>query len=147
MPAIHMFLNGDGEAGKSVGVKDSRVIHTTDDWTIDVLRGGMTSGATSLMLLVPTFVGNDPVLVAAEMSLNAWMMASSALASACRDEIEKPGWASLAPAARLRLAPRFIEALRRSIPSATTEELVDAVEMILDGFGADGPEIEWPEGT
>lgn len=145
MPAIHVFWDGDHERfGREVGTNRLPVLHTTADWWIDALDKGMASGATSLMLAVPVFVGNQPAVVMAETSLTVFMQAATTLAAAFRDEVEKPGWASLSPAARAHLEPRMAEALRRAIPSASAAQLADAVTMVLDGFGADGPEIVWP---
>lgn len=146
MPAIAVDVSGDHEAcGRKAGVNSYPIVHTTADWTIDILDKGMQSGATSLMLMIPADVTYDDdgsverVLLMIETSLTAWMMASTVIAAHCRDEVEKPGWAVLPQAARDLLAPRYVEAIRRCIPSATQEQVLEAAEMMFDSLGADQP--------
>lgn len=146
MPSIRVNVDGDHERlGREVGTDRLPVIHTTADWTIDALEHGMTSGATSLMVLIPVDVGGADALVAAETSLQCFLSAAVMLAASFKDEAEKPGYANLSPAARALFTPRLAEAIRRGIPSATPEQAIDAATMVLDGFAADGPPIAWGE--
>jgi hypothetical protein len=67
------------------------------------------------------------------------MMASSILAAKFEDEVEKPGYVVLPQAARDALRPRYAEAIRRAIPSATKEQALETAEMMFDALGADAP--------
>lgn len=140
MPAIKVVTDGDHERVKrETGFDRSPLLHTTSDWTIDALVGGMHSGATSLMVLIPVEVEGVRTIVAAETSLNCFMLAATVLAAKFEAEVTKPGWAVLTPAARALLKPRIAEAVRRAVSTATSEQAGEAAEMILDGFGADAP--------
>lgn len=140
MPSIDVVFDNDHEGlARRLGLDQLAILHTTADWTVDVMRHGMQSGATSLMVLIPVEVEGVAAMVLAETSLNVWMMASSLLASACRDEVEKPGYAKVSKAARDVLLPRFAEAIRRAIPAATEDQALEAATMMLDAAGADGP--------
>jgi hypothetical protein len=146
MPRINVVTDGNHERlRKHLKLDQLPVFHTMTEWTIDLVRGGMRSGASSLVLMIPVRIGDNNVMVAAETSLNCWMMAASALAGACRDEVERPGFAKLNEAARTALLPRFAEGIRRSIPSATVEQATEAAEMFLDAVGADEPP-DWATG-
>lgn len=144
MPTISVDVSGDhAKVSRQVGADRLPVIHTTADWMVDAMEHGMASGATSLMVLIPAQLNGVDVLVAAETSLSCWMSASAVLAAAHPDEVDKPGYANLSPVARAHLGPRFAEAVRRAVPSATPGEAIDAANMIMDGFAADGPPVEW----
>lgn len=140
MPEISVVVHGDHDrVGRELGLDRRPVIHTVQPWTVDAIEGGMHSGGTSLMLLVPAQLGADTCVVAAETSLQCWMMAANALAARFEDEVTKPGWAHLSDSARALLMPRFAEAIRRAVPSATAGQAAEAAVMILDGLGAEGP--------
>jgi hypothetical protein len=144
MPAIAVNISGDHErVGREAGTDRYPLIHTTHDWTIDVLDKGMQSGKTSLMLIIPADVAYDDdspperVLLMVETSLNAWMMATAVIRGHCADEVGDPGWAVVSPAVRAMIGPRYAEAIRRAIPSATQEQAEEAAEMMFDSLGAD----------
>lgn len=147
MPAISVTTDGDHDrVAREMDLGSKVLLHTTADWSIDALEHGMKSGATSLMVLIPVQVGDVDAVVAAETSLNVWMSATAVLAARFAAEVEQPGWVSLSPAARAILLPRMAEAVRRAMPGTTAEQASEAAEMILDGFGADGPAVEWKQG-
>lgn len=145
MPRMRFFGKGEeAKAGREVGLDRYAPVHVAHgDWTVSLLAGGMTSGATSIMLLIPANIDGEPRVICAETSVNSWMQASSLIAAACADEIERPGWAKLSPAARQVLGGRYAEALRRSIPSATGEQIEQAVGMMLDSL-ASGDDSDVP---
>ena len=150
MPAISINLGGDHEAfGLSVGMDRFPILRTTADWHVDALKHGMRSGATSLMVVIPAEVDAGrgelvPILVMAEMSLNAWMMATSVLAAAHRDEVEQPGWAIVPDAVKALLIPRYAEVLRRVLQPRLIDQAValEIAEMFIDGLGAGAPTEE-----
>lgn len=140
MPAISIDITGDHEAfARRVGYGSMPTIHTAEDWEIDAIALGMSSGATALMVAIPARVNGAEVVVLAETSLNAWMMASAALAAAHRSEVEQPGWARLNDEARQVLIPRYAEACRRSIPELSSDRALELAEMLLDALSAGGP--------
>lgn len=143
MPSIRIDLSGDHEAfGRSIGIDRLPVLHTTADWSIDALEHGMASGATSLMVAIPLEVEGRRLLVMAETSLNAWMMATSVLRAAHEDEVGEPGWAVLSPATRALLIPRYAEAIRRTLPDVDEARSLELAEMFIDGLAAGAPTEE-----
>lgn len=136
MPGMHTFFNEPEKAGRSVGTDRLPVLHTTGDWTVATIDSGMVSGGTSIGLLLPVNVEGVPAVVVAETSLTAWMLTSAALAARYEAEVGRPGFAKLSPAARAMLLPRYVEAIRRAIPSATDEQAHDAASMMLDSLGS-----------
>jgi hypothetical protein len=142
VPSIRVVYDGKHEElGAELGLGRIPVVHTKANWTIDAMEHGMQSGETSLMVLIPAVIEGLKVYVAAETSLQAYVMAASILATAHPDEIEKPGFATLSPAARQVLSPRIAEAVRRAVPTATPEQAAEAAEMIMDGYAADDPRV------
>lgn len=140
MGAVHVVVDGGHERlGRHLKLDQLPIIHTTTEWTIDLMRQGMKSGRSSLMVLIPVRVNGGNAVVAAEISLNSWMMATAVLRGACRDEIEEPGWANINPAARALLLPRFAESITRAVPTATVDQALEAAGMMLDAIGADAP--------
>lgn len=146
MPAIAVNISGDHErVGREAGTDRYPLIHTTHDWTIDVLEKGMASGKTSLMLIIPADVtfedstAPERILLMVETSLNAWMMATAVIRGHCAEEVGDPGWAVVPPGVRRLLGPRYAEAIRRAIPSATQEQAEEAAEMMFDSLAADRP--------
>lgn len=134
---VNIHIDGDHErVGREVGIHRYPVIHTTADWTIDAMESGMQSGRTSLMVFVPATFEAKPVLIAAEISLNAYMMAASSLRAHFKHEVEAPGFARMSEPTRALLAPRFAEAIRRVIPDTTAEQASELAEMFIDGLGA-----------
>jgi hypothetical protein len=125
-------------------VNELPTIHTIEDWVLHPLIGGMQSGRTSVMLFIPAKVNDVDVLVAAETSLQMWVSAATILAAKVPDEVTKPGWANLSPQARAVLGPRFAEAVRRAT-GCDASKAIEASNMIMDGFAADGPPIEWTD--
>jgi hypothetical protein len=145
MPAIRVDLREDDQAvGRDVHVNELPTIHTIEDWVLHPLIGGMQSGRTSVMLFIPAKVNDVDVLVAAETSLQMWVSAATILAAKFPDEVTKPGWANLSPQARAVLGPRFAEAVRRAT-GCDASKAIEASNMIMDGFAADGPPIEWTD--
>jgi hypothetical protein len=140
MPAMRVSTDQDHEAlAYEIGLDKLPVLHTTADWVVDALENGMQSGATSLMVMIPVSVEGADHMVMAETSLQLWMNTASILAAKYQDEVGAPGWAILPQAARDALRPRYAEAIRRAIPSATAEQAEEAAEMMFDALGADAP--------
>lgn len=140
MPKISVVVDGDHERlARELKLDQLPVVHAVAGWTIDVMDHGMQSGRTSLMLLIPVRIDGKTSMVAAETSLNAWMMATAVIRGHCQAEVDEPGWATLSPDARALLLPRFAEAIVRAIPSASRDEALVAADMFLDGIGADAP--------
>jgi hypothetical protein len=140
MAGIVVVTHGDHRrVAQELGLDRERVVHTTEDWTIDSIERGMTSGATSLMVIVAADVAGKRCHLILETSLAVFMQAAAALAATHAAEVEKPGYVVMSPAARDLIAPRYAEAIRRAIPSATFEQAAEAAQMMLDGIGADAP--------
>lgn len=140
MPKIRVVVDGNHERlARELKLDRMPVVHSVAEWTIDVMDHGMRSGRTSLMVLIPVRIEGVTAMVAAETSLNAWMMATAVIRGHCQAEVNEPGWATLSPEARALLLPRFAEGIVRAIPSATLDQALVAAEMFLDGIGADAP--------
>lgn len=120
------------------------LMHTTADWGLDALEGGMTSGRTSVTLFVPGTImseqGPVPIMVVAETSLNMWMQATAILRARFEEEVGDPGWSVMSVQVKELLTPRYAEALRRVLPDITEEQAVEAATMFLEGLAAGAPE-------
>lgn len=140
MPAINVELGGDHEQiQREMGCDRRAVIQTQADWTVDAIENGMSSGRTSLMLLIPADVDGLEVVVVAETSLQAWMMATAALHAAHREEVEQPGWAVISAEAKAVLMPRYAEAIRRVLPGTTRDQSEELAAMFIDAWTVGAP--------
>lgn len=140
MPAITVELGRDhAEVQRSLGVDRLPVIQTTADWTVDPIENGMATGATSLMVFIPANVDGISVVVAAETSLQCWMMATAALHASHRDEVEQPGWAVVTAEAKALLVPRYAEAIRRVLRGTTAEQADELAAMFIDAWSVGAP--------
>ena len=77
MPQINVIIDGDG-AGADLKPDDTIFLEDAA-WTLIRLRGGMTSGRSSLMLRIEL---PDGKTLLAQTSLGAWQMATAALKGA-----------------------------------------------------------------
>lgn len=140
MPAINVELGRDhAEVQRGLGVDRLPVIQTSADWTVDPIEHGMASGATSLLVFIPANVEGIEVIVAAETSLQCWMMATAALHASHRGEVEQPGWAVINAEGKALLVPRYAEAIRRVFPGTTGEQAEELAAMFIDAWSVGAP--------
>jgi hypothetical protein len=141
MPGMHLNMDGEHEAfGKRIGFGLVPVIHTTEDWHIDVLEGGMQSGRSSLMIIIPAKLPtHQKVHLAIETSVQSWMQVAGILRTLSEEEAGA-GWAVVSDDVREMLRPRYAEALRRVLSDITQEQALEAAEMFIDALAAGSPE-------
>jgi hypothetical protein len=141
MSSIKVRVDGDHEqTARDLGLTTDNVMHTTAEWTVDALVKGMTSGKTSIMLLIPVRWEGRDLVVAAETSLNMWMQATAILRSKFQDEVEDPGYAIVPDTVKRMLIPRYVEVLRRVVPTLTPEQAEEAATMFMDAISAGAPD-------
>lgn len=136
MPAMDVDFGPPEEVGAKWKLHSNPMYHTTEDWGINPIVGGMQGGRTSLMVKIPFFVErNDPTMprqrinLLAETSLKIFLQTAQLLRAKFEEEIEAEGigFSYASPALMEQLGQFYRQIISQAIPEATEEQLDECV--------------------
>lgn len=118
MPEMQFLFVTPEEAGHRLGVTQNNHLAPLNNlpWTIVPIEGGMASGKTSLMIILPCFDGLYRFVVI-ETSLTSFMQAATVLAGKYEAELGEIGWAKPSPEFKKILTKIYRKALREEVPN------------------------------